>query len=162
MANFGDGYRFHVTGLVHDETGFPTNDTAQIEKMLTRINSKLDKYLNEILQFEETQTEDAEIGIVTYGSSARSSKNALLKARNEGIRVGMIRIQTLWPFPTARLREFAGQVSKIIVPELNLGQIAHEVEHAARSDAEVLRVNKITGDPIDPEEIFNVIKECIK
>jgi 2-oxoglutarate ferredoxin oxidoreductase subunit alpha len=162
MANFGDGYRFHVTGLVHDETGFPTNDTAQIEKMLMRINSKLAKYENEILQFEETQTEDAEIGIVTYGSSARSSKNALLKARNEGLRVGMIRIKTLWPFPTARLRKFAEQVSTIIVPELNLGQIAHEVEHAARSDAEVLRVNKITGDPIDPEEILKTIKECTK
>ena len=162
MASFGDGYRYHVTGLVHDETGFPTNDTQQIEQMLQRINSKLDKYRDEIIQFEETQTKDAEIGIVTYGSSARSSRNALNKARDAGFHVGMIRIQTLWPFPIERIRKFGQQVSHIIVPELNLGQIAHEVEHAVEGKAKILRVNKITGDPIDPEEIFNRIKECKK
>jgi 2-oxoglutarate ferredoxin oxidoreductase subunit alpha len=162
MANFGDGYRYHVTGLVHDETGFPTNDTKMIEDMLIRINYKLNKYLDEIIQFEESFTEDAQIGIVTYGSSARSSKNALQKARDEGIPVGMIRIQTLWPFPLKRIHDFGQQVSHIIVPELNLGQIAHEVEHAVRGGAEIIRVNKISGDPIHPDEIFQKIKENYK
>jgi len=160
MADFGEGYRYHVTGLVHDETGFPTNDTAKIEAMLTRLNSKLDKYLDEIIQVEETDTDDAKIGIVTYGSSARSSRFAQRKAREEGIPVGMLRIQTLWPFPTQAIHEFSKKVSHIIVPELNLGQIAHEVEHAVRGNAEVLRVNKITGEPINPEEIIQKIKEC--
>lgn len=160
MANFGDGYRYHVTGLVHDETGFPTNDTVKIEAMLTRINSKLDKYLDEILQYELTQTEDAKIGIVTYGSSARSSRHAMRTARENGIPIGMLRIQTLWPFPTDAIRELSKNVSHIIVPELNLGQIAHEVEHAVQGNAEVLRVNKITGEPINPQEIFEKIKEC--
>ena len=160
MANFGDGYRYHVTGLVHDETGFPTNKSDKIEQMLYRLNSKLDKYQDEILQFEETFTDDAKVGIVTFGSSARSSKNALRKAREKGLLAGMIRIQTLWPFPTARIYEFAKQVSHIIVPELNLGQIAHEVEHAVRGEAEVLCVNKIYGDPIHPKEILDKIKEC--
>jgi len=161
MANFGDGYRYHVTGLVHDETGFPTNDTPQIEAMLTRLNSKLDKYKDEIIAFEETETEDAKIGIVTFGSSSRSSRHALRMARAEGLKVGMIRMQTLWPFPTERIFQLAKQVSHIIVPELNLGQIAHEVEHAARGNSEILRVNRITGDPIPPDEIFAKIKECV-
>jgi 2-oxoglutarate/2-oxoacid ferredoxin oxidoreductase subunit alpha len=160
MANFGDGYRYHVTGLVHDETGFPTNDTPKIEAMLTRLNNKLLKYEDEILQYEETDTEDAKIGIVTYGSSSRSARNAMRMAREQGIHVGMIRLQTIWPFPTKRIREFAKNVSHIIVPELNLGQMAHEIEHAAQGNAEVIRVNKITGEPIPPVEIFEKIKEC--
>ncbi len=161
MANFGEGYRYHVTGLVHDETGFPTNETPEIEAMLTRLNSKIAKYEKEIIQFEETETSDAKIGIVTYGSSSRSSRFALRQARKEGIPIGMIRIQTMWPFPVERIREFAKQVSHIIVPELNLGQIAHEVEHAAQGNTKVLRVNKITGEPIPPDEIFAKIKECL-
>jgi len=161
MASFGEGYRYHVTGLVHDETGFPTNDTSMISAMLTRLNSKIDKYMDEIIQYEETELEDAEIAIVTYGSSARSSRFAMRRAREQGVRVGMLRIQTLWPFPTERITHLAEQVSDIIVPELNLGQIAHEVEHAARGKAEIHRVNKITGEPINPEEILAKIKEYV-
>jgi len=161
MASFGDGYRYHVTGLVHDETGFPTNTTPKIEAMLTRINSKLDKYIDEIIQFEETDTDDAEIGLVSYGSSSRSARQAMREARKQGIKVGMIRIQTLWPFPIERIHQFARQCSHIVVPELNLGQIAHEVEHAAAGSTEVVKVNKITGEPIPPNEILEKIKGCL-
>ena len=161
MANFGDGYRYHVTGLIHDETGFPTNNTELIDKMLARLNLKIDKYLNEIIQYEETETEDAQIGIVTYGSSARSAKNALRLAREKGIKAGMFRIQTLWPFPTIQINKFAQQLDAIIVPELNLGQIAHEVEHAVKGKVEVHRVNKINGEPIHPREILEKIEELI-
>jgi 2-oxoglutarate ferredoxin oxidoreductase subunit alpha len=161
MANFGEGYRYHVTGLVHDETGFPTNDTSKIEQMLLRLNAKLDKYSDEILQWEEFFTEDAKIGIVCYGSSSRSARNALLKAREENIPVGMLRIQTLWPFPTEQIRKFSKQLSHIIVPELNLGQIAHEVEHAVRGNAEVIKINRISGEPINPDEIYAKIKEYL-
>jgi len=160
MANFGEGYRYHVTGLVHDETGFPTNDTPKIEAMLTRLNSKLLKYEDEILQYEETDTKDAEIGLVTYGSSSRSARQSMRMAREEGIPVGMIRLQTLWPFPTQRIREFAKNVSHIVVPELNLGQMAHEIEHAAQGNCKVVKVNKITGEPLPPIEILEKIKEC--
>jgi 2-oxoglutarate ferredoxin oxidoreductase subunit alpha len=161
MANFGDGYRYHVTGLVHDETGFPTNDTQQIEAMLTRLNSKLDKYLDEIIHFEETKVPGAKIGIVTYGSSARSSRHALRILSEEKIPVNMFRIQTMWPFPTDAIYEFSKDLSHLIVPELNLGQVAHEVEHAVGREVDVLRVNKITGEPIHPEEIVTKIKECL-
>ena len=158
MANFGEGYRYHVTGLVHDETGFPTNKTEEIDKMLGRLNSKLLKYQDEIIHYEETMTEDAEIGIISYGSSSRSAKTALKMARDAGIKVGMIRLQTIWPFPVKRLNEFGKQVSKLIVPELNLGQIAHEVEHAVQSFDKVVKVNKINGEPIHPNEIFEKLK----
>jgi 2-oxoglutarate ferredoxin oxidoreductase subunit alpha len=161
MANFGDGYRYHVTGLVHDETGFPTNDTNQIEAMLTRLNGKLDKYLDEIIKYEETKAPEAKIGIITYGSSARSSRHALRMVNEENIPVSMFRIQTMWPFPVDAISEFSKGLSHLIVPELNLGQIAHEVEHAVGREVDVLRVNKITGEPIHPEEIVTKIKECL-
>ena len=103
-------------------------------------------------------TEDAEIGIISYGSSSRSAKTALKMARDAGIKVGMIRLQTIWPFPVKRLNEFGKQVSKLIVPELNLGQIAHEVEHAVQSFDKVVKVNKINGEPIHPNEIFEKLK----
>jgi len=160
MANFGEGYRYHVTGLVHDQTGFPTMDSGKIEKMLNRLHGKLDRYADEIIQVEETGTEDAEIGIICYGSSARSARQAMREAREEGIPVGMLRIQTMWPFPIDRIRALANRVSHLVVPELNLGQIAHEVEHAVSGSAKVVRVNRITGDPIHPEEIVQKIKEC--
>ena len=160
MANFGEGYRYHVTGLVHDQTGFPTMDSGKIEEMLNRLHGKLDRYADEIIQVEETGTDDAEIGIICYGSSARSARQAMREAREEGIPVGMLRIQTMWPFPIDRIRAFANRVSHLLVPELNLGQIAHEVEHAVSGSAKVVRVNRITGDPIHPEEIVQKIKEC--
>lgn len=159
MANFGEGYRYHVTGLVHDETGFPTNNSDEIDKMLGRLNSKIDKYLNEIIQFEETDTEDAKIGIIAYGSSARAARNAMRMARENGIKAGMIRIQTLWPFPIERIKIFSKQLYAIVVPELNLGQIAHEVEHAVQGRVEVHRVNKVNGEPIHPKEIYEKIEE---
>lgn len=160
MANFGEGYRYHVTGLVHDETGFPTNDTAKIQTMLSRLNQKLEKYDDEILDVEELETGDAEIGIIAYGSSARSAKQALRKGREEGLPIGMLRIKTLWPFPEKQIYEFSKKVRHMVVPELNLGQVAHEVEHAVKDNAKVCRVNKISGDPIHPDEILGKLKEC--
>lgn len=161
MANFGEGYRYHVTGLVHDETGFPTNNTEQIDRMLVRLNSKLDKYRDEIIKYEKTDTDDAKIGIVAYGSSARSARNAMRMAREKGIKVGMLRMQTIWPFPTDAINKFAQQLDAIIIPELNLGQLAHEVEHAVKGKVEVHRVNKINGEPIHPKEILEKIEGLV-
>lgn len=158
MAAFGDGYRYHITGLIHDETGFPTNNAEKIAEMMDRLNTKLLKYEQEIIQVEETDTADAEIGIVAYGSSARAARTAMRKAREEGIKVGMLRIQTLWPFPIDKIYEFGKKVKEIVVPELNLGQIAHEVEHAVQDRFKVHRVNKINGEPIHPDEILNKIR----
>ncbi|MBD3223730.1 MAG: 2-oxoacid:acceptor oxidoreductase subunit alpha [Caldithrix sp.] len=159
MPAFGDGYRFHVTGLVHDETGFPTNNTQKIEEMLLRINGKLDHYRDEIVEVEEHIEEGSQIGLVTYGSSARSSRNAMRMAKEQGIPVSMLRLKTIWPFATEEILAFAKKHKYLIVPELNLGQVKHEVEHAAACHSEIFGVNKISGDPIPPTDIFNKIKE---
>ena len=157
MANFGDGYRYHVTGLVHDETGFPTNNPEKIQVQLERLNRKIDRYRDDIVDIETYYTEDAEILVISFGSTARSARRAIINAREKGIKAGLLRLKTIWPFPDREIEEISGPVRKIIVAEMNLGQIAHEVEWATRRSKPVIRVNKINGEPITPNEIFNAI-----
>jgi len=159
MVSFGEGYRFHVTGLVHDETGFPTNYQPEIVKFLTRLNRKIDRYADEIIQVTEEYQEGARLGIFAYGSSSRSAKRAVLLAREKGIKVNFIRPNVLWPFPKKHVAKLAEICDYIIVPEMNLGQMAHEVEWAAAGKADVLKVNRIDGEPIKPSEILDVIME---
>ncbi len=162
MASFGTGYRFHVTGLCHDETGFPTNNTEEIDKLLLRINRKVERYRDEIVEVESIETTDAKYGMLAYGSVARSARRAVSMAREKGIKIGMLRPRTMWPFPDREVREFANQVRSIIVPEMNLGQVAHEVEWAAAGQADVIKLNKINGDPISPREILATIEKAVQ
>ena len=157
MANFGDGYRYHVTGLAHDETGFPTNNPEKIQVQLERLNRKIDRYRDDIVDIETYYTEDAEILVISFGSTARSARRAVINAREKGIKAGLLRLKTIWPFPDREIEEISGSVQKIIVAEMNLGQIAHEVEWATRRSKPIVRVNKINGEPITPNEIFNAI-----
>jgi 2-oxoglutarate ferredoxin oxidoreductase subunit alpha len=162
MATFGTGYRFHVTGLCHDETGFPTNDSIEIDKMLRRINRKVDTYRDEFVSTESFQLDDAEVGLFAYGSVARSAKRAMMLAREKGIKAGLLRTTTIWPFPDKEVRAMGDQVKQIVVPELNLGQMAHEVEWAVAGKAEVSKVNRIDGEPISPLQILEKIEEVVK
>ncbi|MBU0712525.1 2-oxoacid:acceptor oxidoreductase subunit alpha [bacterium] len=157
MANFGDGYRYHVTGLAHDETGFPTNNPEKIQVQLERLNRKIDRYRDDIVEIETHYTEDADILVISFGSTARSARRAVINAREKGIKAGLLRLKTIWPFPDREIEEISAPVRKIIVAEMNLGQIAHEVEWATRRSKPVVRVNKINGEPITPNEIFNAI-----
>lgn len=157
MANFGEGYRYHVTGLAHDETGFPTNDPEKIQAQLERLNRKIDRYRDDIVEVETLYTEDADILVISFGSTARSARRAVINARDKGIKAGLLRLKTIWPFPDKEIEEISAKASKIIVAEMNLGQLAHEVEWATRRAKPVIRVNKINGEPITPSEIFNVI-----
>ena len=159
MVSFGEGYRYHVTGLVHDETGFPTNDPVEIEKLLTRLNHKLYFHEKEITDVEEFLLDDAELGIFAYGSTSRSARRAVRLARENGIKAGLLRPRVLWPFPGEPVRKFAERVSHIIVPEMNFGQIAHEVEWAVCAKSEVVKVNQVTGEPIAPPKILETIME---
>uniref|UniRef100_A0A7C4TDE6 2-oxoacid:acceptor oxidoreductase subunit alpha n=1 Tax=candidate division WOR-3 bacterium TaxID=2052148 RepID=A0A7C4TDE6_UNCW3 len=156
IAHYGTGYRFNVTGLSHDETGFPTNDPKKIDALYRRINRKIDRYENEILSYKLENLEDAEVCLVAYGSSARSAKRAMREARAMGIRVGLFQIYVLWPFPYKALAEISKRIKKFIVPEMNLGQVAHEVEYATKT--ECIRVNRVDGSPIMPQEILKEIK----
>ncbi len=159
MANFGEGYRFHVTGLVHNETGFPTNKQTEITKFLTRLNRKIDRHAEEIIEVHHDYDDGADIGLFAYGSTARSARRAVQLARDKGIKIKFLRPTVIWPFPEKWVAELARSVKKIIVPEMNLGQMAHEVEWAGRGAADVIRLNRIDGEPINPLEILNLIME---
>ncbi|MBD3289630.1 2-oxoacid:acceptor oxidoreductase subunit alpha [candidate division KSB1 bacterium] len=161
MVSFGKGYRFHVTGLVHDETGFPTNNSEQIIKFLQRLNRKIDRYADDIIQVHEDSEEGAKIGLFAFGSTARSAKNAVNLAREKGVKINFIRPTVLWPFPQKHVARLADQCDCIIVPEMNLGQMAHEVEWASAGKTEVIKVNRIDGEPIRPSEILDAIMERV-
>jgi len=159
FVSFGEGYRFHVTGLVHDQTGFPTNNSIQIDRLLKRLNRKIDRYRDEIIELVEEKDEAAKIGIFSYGSTSRSARRAMIWARDNGIKIHFIRPKVIWPFSDKDVRAMGNAVDYIIVPELNLGQIAHEVEWAVRGACEVVKINRIDGEPINPQQIFDVIVE---
>jgi len=159
MANFGEGYRYHVTGLCHDETGFPTNDPAKINSLLRRINRKIERYRDDIIEVAELELGDAEIGVVAYGSTARSARRAVIMAREEGIKVGLLRPVTLWPFPEEQVAKLADQVKRIIVPEMNLGQVAQLVKCSAEGKTKVVPLTRLDGEPISPQQILDLLKK---
>ncbi len=159
MADFGSGLRFHVTGLAHDETGFPTNNVTEINKLMNRLENKISENRDDIVLTENYMLDDAEIGVLSYGSSARSARHAVRLAREKGIKAGMLRLQTIWPFADKEILNYSNQVKKWLVVEMNLGQIAHEVEWAAAGKVPVYRLNRIDGDPINPLAICEKIEE---
>lgn len=159
MAAMGTGYRCHVTGLTHDEYGFTTTEPKKIDALIRRLHRKIESHRDEIIQCSSEHLEGARIAVLAYGSTARSARRAMLMAHEEKIPVGMFRPITLWPFPEHEIRQVADQVSHIVVPEMNLGQIAHEVEHAVRGKAQVISISRVDGEPIRPQQIFEKITE---
>lgn len=161
MADFGTGYRYHVTGLVHDVTGFPSNSASEADKLIRRLSNKIEIHRDEIELWEEENTEDAEIIIVSYGCVARSSKSAMNTLRDKGIKVGTFRPISIWPFPEKRLRELAVKAKTVIVPEMNLGQLVLEVERVCGCNAKIEKLNKVSCEIIYPEEIIRKIEEVL-
>ena len=161
MSAFGDGFRDHVTGLVHDESGFPSNDTEVAQQLVSRLMKKVEDNLDDIIDYDEYQTEDAEIIVLSYGGSARSAKSAVKKARAQGLKVGMFRPISIWPFPEMQVKELAKRVKCIIVAEMNHGQLVLEVERVVKDATAVYHIGKINGEVITPDEILVKIKEVI-
>lgn len=155
-ADFGSGYRFNVTGLSHDESGFPTNNPMKIDALYRRLNRKIEQHRNEIIAYKKIFLDQADFCIVAYGSSARSARRALQEARSQGVKVGLFQPYVLWPFPYEVLENIAQQCTHFIVPEMNLGQIAHEV--ACATKRRVIKINRVDGGLITPSEIFERIK----
>ena len=158
MADFGTGYRYHVTGLVHDETGFPNGSPAATEKLLKRLHEKVERDIDKITMYEEYKLDDAEIAIVTYGGTARSAYAAIDMAREEGIKVGMFRLISVWPFPEKEIAQLAQKVKVIVVPELNYGQMVGEVKKAAEGKVPVKPMSKYDSEPISPKELLAFVK----
>lgn len=162
MAAFGDGYRWHVTGLTHNEWGFPTGDLVEIEKKMKRLMNKIDRFRNDIVKYDLVHAEDAKILVVSYGSVSRSSIRAVLDARAKGIRAGHFRPITLWPFADKELERLARKAKVVIVPELNCGQFVLEIERAIHGKARVVPMSLINGELFQPSEILEKIVEEAK
>lgn len=152
MADFFTGYRYHVTGLTHDVTGFPTEDPAISQVLIDRLEAKIKDNLAHILKNEESLLDDAEIAVFAYGSVARAAQVAITQAREMGIKAGLFRPVTLWPFPQKRVAHIARRVRGILAPEMNTGQLVGEVERVAGATP-VRSLNKANGQPISPDEI---------
>lgn len=161
MAAFGDGFRFHVTGLMHDEFGFPKNDATVTENLMNRIMGKIENNLDDIILYDEYYTEDMDLLILSYGGTARSVLSAARDAQKDGKKVGVFKAKTLWPFPEKRIKELSEKVDQIIVAEMNLGQYYYEVDRVAGKNCEVSLLGKANGEPITPTEVLNKIEEVL-
>lgn len=159
MPAFGDGYRFHVTGLTHDERGFPTEDSELTGALMTRLNSKVDEHIDEIVQVERFMLDDADIAIFAYGIVGRSAREAVQRARAIGIKAGMIRPLTVWPFPDQQVAAVAEQVDAMIVAEMNLGQLIREVERASGGRTEIVGHLRADGEPITPTQLLTELTD---
>jgi len=160
MVTVGDGYRIHVSGLTHDERGYPAMYAEANEWNVSRLIDKIHNNRHDIIQVEERNLADAEVVVVSYGISARTSLWPIQQAREEGIRVGYLRLITVWPFPEERVRRLAKDIRAFVVPELNMGQIKLEVERCVAGQAEVLGVNRPGGDILKPEAVLNAIRRA--
>lgn len=161
LPPLGEGYRYNIAGMIHSKNGIPNLAPDVIEACITRINSKLDRYYDDIVQVEQIKNDKAKIAVLAYGSVTRPAKGAIKKAKENGIDVELIRPITLWPFPEREIREVAQQVDKIIVVEMNLGQVALMVKASIEGKAKVIQLNKVCSRPITVDEIFNKIKENV-
>ncbi len=153
MAAMGDGYRHHVTGLIHDESGFPTQRGDEINALVRRQFRKITNGFFEIQMTRSFMMEGAQVAVIAYGSVARSAKRAVRMAREQGIDAGLLQLVTLFPFPRKDVDQVLRQCKAVIVPEMNMGQISREVKRVNRR-CRIITYNRVDGQLITPEEIF--------
>ena len=154
MAVFGEGYNYHVTGLVHDIRGFPTQRPDEIDALTRRLFRKITLGFHEIQKVKSYMVDDAEVAVIAYGSVARSARQAVIEARQLGIRAGLLQLVTLFPFPRQSVEDILRHCRVILVPEMNMGQISREVKRVNQTKARVDTYNRIDGQLITPEEIY--------
>lgn len=159
LAAFGSGYKFHVTGLNKMQDGFPTTKAEVVQAEEERQVRKVEANKADIMKWEEYQCADAEIIIVAFGSTSRSARYAVDQARKQGIKAGLFRLITFWPFPEERLLELSKQVKAFITPEMNLGMSHGVVKAAVEGNAPVLGIFRVDGEPINPDQILDKMKE---
>jgi 2-oxoglutarate ferredoxin oxidoreductase subunit alpha len=162
MVKVGDGYHFHVTGLTHDERGYPVINAECQDVCVRHVCDKIRNNADKIIRIEEDQIDTAEIVVISYGITSRVTTRAVRKAREAGIKVGTIRLITVWPFPEKRIKELAKKVKAFVVPEINYGQVVLEVERCAAGQAPAILVPHCGGWVHDPDDILNAIKEAAK
>ncbi len=161
MPGYGEGYRYNVTGLTHDVHGFPTNRADEIFGKLDKLKNKIENYVDEITKLRAEMMDDAEIAIISYGSVSRAALQAASIARQAGFKVGAVQLYTIWPFPDNEIREFCRNCRKVIVGELNMGQVVHEIERVLGGDAEVHSLQRYDGEILTPAQMLEKLEEVL-
>jgi 2-oxoglutarate ferredoxin oxidoreductase subunit alpha len=164
MPSVGEGHNVTVTGSTHDNFGIRfTSDPVVHRNLVTRIFEKIRKAKDRIVDFESFNTEDCDVGVISFGCTSRAAYEAVEKARQNGLEAGHLRLKTIWPFPERTIHKLAQTAETLLVPEMNLRQIFFEVQRVANGEAEVVPVNKIGGgEMITPEEILHEMNRRIK
>jgi len=158
LVPFGDGYRYHVTGLHHDEHGYPTDQPAEVQAWLARFFRKIERSLSDILLYDEDGVEDAETLVIAYGATVRSARHAVKVARERGRKVGLLKLKTIWPFPEEVVEHAGSRLHHVVVAELNRGQVALEVERVLGRH-KVRRVGRADGEMVQPGEVLKAIED---
>jgi len=159
MADFGEGYRYHVTGLTHDVRGFPTSRPDEVDAFIRRLFRKVSQNFGDLQIGEHYHIDDAEVAIIAYGCVARSARRAVADCREKGIKAGMLKLNTIWPFMRTDVEKVLRQAKVVIVPEMNMGQISREVKRVNKGSAKIFTINRVDGTIITPQEIMGRIKE---
>jgi len=162
MLPVGKGYKFHITGLTHDEKGYPVINAEAQEKNVRQLIDKVKKNADDIIWLEEWDTDGADIIVMSYGISSRVARPAIAKARADGIKIGQIRMITVWPFPEKRIRQLAGKVKAMVMVELNHGQVYLEMDRCAAGQCVTAVVGHSGGTVHKPDDIYKVIKDVVK
>jgi len=159
MSAFGDGYRYHVTGLYHDIRGYPTVRKDEVEPLIQRLFSKISKDFDRLQWFDSFYTEDALITVIAYGCVARAALRAVREGRERGLKVGLIKLKLIWPFMRRTITKVMENSPKVLVPEMNIGQVSREVKRVNPGRCEVVTLNKVDGSLITPVEILKILEE---
>jgi 2-oxoglutarate ferredoxin oxidoreductase subunit alpha len=161
MVHAGEGYHTHSTGLTHDENGYPAINAEAQERLVQRLVSKIRDHAEEIVRTEEVQLDDAEVVIVSYGCSARTAMEVVETARRNGVKAGLLRLITLWPFPERQIRELArsGRVKAFVVAEINCGQMVYEVERCAEGRVTTVLAGLMGGRVLEPAELYDIVRK---
>ena len=162
MVKAGDGYRFHITGLTHDERGYPAMNAQAQDKLVRRLKEKIERAKDKLVDICENGVDGADVVVVSYGITSRVAEAAVQMARAKGAKIGHIRLRIVWPFPEKRIGEIAGKVKAFVVPEMNMGQMVLEVERVSRGRSDVYCVPHAGGTVHEPEQIFEKIMEALK
>jgi 2-oxoglutarate/2-oxoacid ferredoxin oxidoreductase subunit alpha len=156
-ANFGDGYRYHVTGLVHDYSGFPSASPQITQEIIDRLHTKVASQKHQITHYTKYMLDDADIAVVAYGATARTALAAVEKCRGMNIKAGLLKLTTIWPFADDVIAQLADTVKTILVPEMNYGQLVGEIDRAAKGKVPVITLPKYNTEIFTPDEICSVI-----
>jgi 2-oxoglutarate ferredoxin oxidoreductase subunit alpha len=158
MSDFGGVHRYNVTGLFHDMWGFPSEQPQVVHDLLRHLVDKIDSHVDEVTRYKEYYVDDAEMLLVSYGASARSALHVVKDRRQHGERIGLLELQTLWPFPSALVREKTKNASYVVVVEMNMGQVLQSVKLAVDKPERIFLANRVDGVLITPVDIRNILR----